>query len=65
MRPLGRALIQGKGSPSSSYKDTSHTGLGSYMNLSTEKKQLMDLENRLVIAKGDGRERDGLGVWGS
>ena len=28
------------------------------MNLSTEKK-LMDLENRLVVAKGRGREWDG------
>ena len=33
------------------------------MNLSTEKK-LMDLENRLVVAKGRRREWDGLGVWG-
>ena len=32
-------------------------------NLSTEKK-LMDLENRLVVAKGRGREWDGLGIWG-
>ena len=34
------------------------------MNLSTEKK-LMDLENRLVVAKGEerGRKWDGLGVW--
>ena len=32
------------------------------MNLSTEKK-LMDLENRLVVAKGEGgREQDGLGI---
>ena len=31
------------------------------MNLSTEEK-LMDLDNRLVVAKGRGR--DGLGVWG-
>ena len=23
----------------------------------------MDLENRLVVAKGEGREGDGLGVW--
>lgn len=30
------------------------------MNISTEKK-LMDLENRLVVAK---REWDGLGIWG-
>ena len=29
------------------------------MNLSTEKK-LMDLENRLVVAKEDG---EGVGVW--
>ena len=34
------------------------------MNLSTEKK-IMDLENRLVVAKGEwGREWDGLGAWG-
>ena len=31
--------------------------------LSTEKK-IMDLENRLVVAKVGGREWDGLGVWG-
>ena len=30
------------------------------MNLSTEKK-IMDLESRLVVAKGEG---EGLGVWG-
>ena len=30
------------------------------MNLSTEKK-IMDLENRLVVAK---REEGGLGIWG-
>ena len=39
------------------------------MNLSTEKK-IMDLENRLVVAKGEGegggrgREWDGGGAWG-
>ena len=33
------------------------------MNLSTEKK-LMDLENRFVVAKRGGRERDGSGAWG-
>ena len=33
------------------------------MNLSTEKK-LMDLENRLVVAKGEREGVDGLGVWG-
>ena len=33
------------------------------MNLSTEKK-IMDLEDRLVVAKVEGREWDGLGVWG-
>ena len=35
------------------------------MNLSTEKK-LMDMENKLVVAKGAGRGRewDGLGIWG-
>ena len=31
------------------------------MKLSTEKK-IMDLENRLVIAKGKGREWGGLGA---
>ena len=31
------------------------------MKLSIEKK-IMDLEKRLVIAKGGGRERDGLGT---
>ena len=34
------------------------------MNLSTEKKQIMDMENRLVVAKGKGREWDGLGSVG-
>jgi len=37
------------------------------MKLSTEKK-LMDVENRLVLVKGEGEgvggEWDGLGVWG-
>ena len=33
------------------------------MNLSTEKK-IMDLENRPVVAKREGREWDGLGAWG-
>ena len=33
------------------------------MNFSKEKK-LMDLETRLVVAKGGGREWDGLGIWG-
>ena len=33
------------------------------MNLSTEKK-ITDLENRLVVAKGRGREWDGWGGWG-
>ena len=33
------------------------------VNLSTEKK-LMDLENRLVVAKEGEREWDGLGVCG-
>ena len=33
------------------------------MNLFTEKK-LTDLEKRLVVAKGVGREWNGLGVWG-
>ena len=31
--------------------------------LSTEKK-LMDLEKGLVLPRGRGRERDGLGIWG-
>ena len=34
------------------------------MNVSTEKK-IMDLENRLVVAWGEGgREWEGLGTWG-
>ena len=33
------------------------------MNLSTEKK-IMDMENRLVVARGRGKEWDGLGAWG-
>ena len=33
------------------------------MNLSTE-KEIMDLEDRLVVAKGGGREWGGLGAWG-
>ena len=33
------------------------------MNLSTEKK-IVDLENKLMVAKGKGREWDGLGAWG-
>ena len=33
------------------------------MNLSTGKK-LIGLENRLVVAKGRGREWVGLGIWG-
>ena len=33
------------------------------MNLSTEKK-LMDLENRLMVAKVEGREWDGLEIQG-
>ena len=33
------------------------------MNLSTEKK-IMDLENRLVVAKGMGEGVDVLGIWG-
>ena len=33
------------------------------MNLSTGKK-IMDLENRLVVAKRKGKEGDGLGTWG-
>ena len=36
------------------------------MNLSTEKNKLMGMENRLVIAEGEGKGKgwDGLGVWG-
>ena len=34
------------------------------MKLSTE-KEIMDLENRPVVAKGErGKEWDGLGTWG-
>ena len=33
------------------------------MNLSTEKK-IMDLENWLVVAKGEGPGSDGLEAWG-
>ena len=33
------------------------------MNLSTENK-IMDLENRLVVARARGREWEGLGAWG-
>jgi len=33
------------------------------MNFSTEKK-IMDLENRLVVARERGREWEGLGAWG-
>ena len=34
------------------------------MKFSTKQKQIIDLENRLVAAKGKGGEgRDGLGVW--
>ena len=33
------------------------------MNLSTEKK-IMDLENRLVVAKGEGEGVGGLEAWG-
>ena len=32
------------------------------MNLSTEKK-LVDVENRLLVAKGEGIVWDGLGIW--
>ena len=34
------------------------------MHLSTEKK-IMDLENKLVVPRGRGREWGGLGAWGS
>ena len=33
------------------------------MNISAEKK-IIDLENRLMVAKGKGREWYGLGAWG-
>ena len=33
------------------------------MNLFTEKK-VMDLENRFMVAKGEGKEWGGLGAWG-
>ena len=33
------------------------------MNLTTEKK-FMDSKNRLVVAKKEGKEWDGLGAWG-
>ena len=33
------------------------------MNLPTEEK-VMDLEKRLVVAKVEGKEWDGLGAWG-
>ena len=33
------------------------------MNLSTEKK-IMEMENRFVIAKGEGDGVGGLGTWG-
>ena len=29
-----------------------------------ETKRLTNIENRLVVAKGEGREGDGLGIWG-
>ena len=33
-------------------------------DLSTKQKQIMDIEGRLVFARGRGREWDVLGVWG-
>ena len=33
------------------------------MNLSTEKK-IMDMENRLVVAKKEGMGMGGTGIWG-
>ena len=33
------------------------------INLSTGKK-IMDMEKRLVVARGRRREWDGLGIWG-
>ena len=33
------------------------------MNFSTD-KVFMDLENKIVVAKGEGKEWDGLGDWG-
>ena len=34
------------------------------MNLSTEKKPTQDLENRLVVAKGEGEGVGWMGIWG-
>ena len=34
------------------------------MILSTRQKQIMDMESRLVVPRGEGREWDGWGVWG-
>ena len=34
------------------------------MNLTTKQSRFTDVENRLVVTKGRGRERHGLGVWG-
>ena len=35
------------------------------MNLSMKKKQMTDIENRLVVAKDEGEwGRDAVGVWG-
>ena len=33
-------------------------------DLSTKQKHIMDMEDRLVVAKGEGREWDGLRLWG-
>ena len=35
----------------------------SFENFCQEKK-IRDMENRLVVSKGEGREWDGLGIWG-
>ena len=35
------------------------------MNISTKQKQIHShIENRDMVAKGVGKEKDGLGVWG-
>ena len=34
------------------------------MNLSTEKKQIQEHGDRLLVAKGRERDSDGMGVWG-
>ena len=34
------------------------------MNLSTGGKNIMDMENRLMVSKGEEEGVDGLGIWG-